>query len=200
MNKKGNSSGLRRKAGQIELDRRDIALLYVQGYSIRDVWKKFNETREYNLAYTTVANELQNIREMWINHYLDEYDANLAKELAKIDNLEARAWEEWERSRRDLEEAEQWEKEHTGTNVTGKVVQTQKSKNTRVKKIKREGNVEYMRTIQWCIQQRCRILGLDAPQRIEVDWKSQARQAGIDNPTELFNNLVEKFVIEAEVE
>jgi hypothetical protein len=43
--------------------------------------------------------------------------------------------------------------------------------------------------------QRCKILGLNAPEEIHVkDWRKAAKEAGIDNPAAVFNEMVGRFV------
>jgi hypothetical protein len=55
------------------------------------------------------------------------------------------------------------------------------------------GSAAYLQGVQWCIQQRCKILGLDAPKTVNVNWRQAASDAGA-NPDEIMNKLVEAYV------
>ena len=85
-----------------------------------------------------------------------------ARELAKVDALEIEYWKAWENSLKDAE-----------VFITEKVG-TQKGTNMdkRGKEVFRRegqtGNPSFLAGIQWCINKRCEILGLDAPKRTDL--------------------------------
>ena len=50
----------------------------------------------------------------------------------------------------------------------------------------------YLAGVMSCIDRRCKILGLDAPVAVTVDWRKEAEQAGY-NAGELFEQLVNQI-------
>ena len=63
------------------------------------------------------------------------------------------------------------------------------------------GDPRYLQGIQWCIQERCKILGLYAPVTSNVNiknWRDEASDMGID-PDALMSELVSKYVDANEV-
>ncbi len=66
-----------------------------------------------------------------------------AKELARVDHLEREYWEAWERS-----------------------VGEHRTKTLKTEEI--NGDPRYLSGIQWCINKRCELLGLDAPSKTDI--------------------------------
>jgi len=86
------------------------------------------------------------------------HDEAKARELAKVDRLEREYWTAWGRSCKDAETLRQ---EGSG------------EKPSRVVKIKRprNGDPAFLRGVQWCIERRCKIIGVDAPSKSELTGK-----------------------------
>lgn len=94
---------------------------------------------------------------MWRQSAVAEIEVGQAKQLAKIDAVEVEAWAAWERSKGQVEETE------TERQANGETTK----QSARVKKQTRDGDPRWLTVIQSCIDQRCKILGLNAPQRHE---------------------------------
>lgn len=130
----------------------EITKRYLRGESQRAIGETLGISRQ------SVTLAVKQVREAWVTEYLTEWDAHRAKELARIDHLEQEYWEAWERSKKVSNERTQQMKidEKTGQPfVAGVVMQTDE----------RTGETRYLQGIQWCIDQRCKILGFYAPQR-----------------------------------
>jgi hypothetical protein len=106
-----------------------------------------------------------------------DFDVAKAQELAKIDEVERRAWDAFERSQQEKQIATQeehqvpftvTEKDADGNLVT--VVKTKTRKHLQIRREGQSGNPAFLNTILTCIERRCAILGLDAPKRFTVDW------------------------------
>ncbi len=84
-----------------------------------------------------------------------------ARELAKVDTLEVEYWDAWKRSQQNAEVE------------TTKMQGSDPDKPGRLEKQKRvEGQVgdpRFLAGVQWCIQKRCEILGVDAPEKQEIN-------------------------------
>jgi hypothetical protein len=90
-----------------------------------------------------------------------DLDAARAKELARIDRLERVAWRAWRRSCRQKERAStRLEKALDEGARAGKTVSSKQTEG-------RDGNAEYLKRVEWCINKRCELLKLNPPQRLE---------------------------------
>lgn len=182
----------KRTAGERERDYPEIAKMYLQGETQADIAREISSKRHYSLSRAQIAFDLKKIKGRWLESSLVDFDQIKAKELAKIDVLERAYWEGWDRSCKNQEEtqAEKVEDKNAAGNPS--------YSRTKAKKIEknRDGDVTFLHGVQWCIDQRCKIFGLLAPQRLQVDWREEAKKAGVD-PSIAFNDIVAKYVEEA---
>ena len=169
-------TGKRRKAAQIARDRRRIANLYLQG------WLQVDIAAEVNLSGPTVCRDLKALHKEWIASALIDIDAAKSKELARIDRLEREYWTAWWRS---IEDAETTTKKavETATETRKEAVQTAKGQS---------GDPRFLQGVQWCIERRCKILGIDAPKEHIVTWRERAKAEGYD-PDAMLHSLSEQF-------
>jgi len=108
-----------------------------------------------NVSQPTVSNDLKALVNRWQESALMDVDEAKATELARINRLELEYWNTWEQSKRDKEStlAEKTEGKETHTKA-------QQRKEGQV------GNPSFLAGVQWCIDRRCKLLGLDAPTKI----------------------------------
>ena len=132
---------------------------------------------------STVSRDIHAIEEGWAKDARTDLNAAKVRELARIDALEREYWLAWERSQRDgghettIVEGGRERSRTTGevAEVTGKVKRT-------AKKHSRDGNHYFLAGIQWCIEQRVRILGLD---RLAQSGEGEAVKALLDSLADL---------------
>jgi predicted transcriptional regulator len=143
--------------------RQEVARLYLRGMYQTDI------AVELSVDQATVSRDLAELRKEWLQSALVDLNEAKAKELAKIDQLEVTCWAAWERSK---ENAEVETVEQIGVkSKTAKKGDKEEFTITpeRIKKNKRvegqSGNPSFLAGIQWCINKRCEILGLDAAKR-----------------------------------
>lgn len=135
-----------RSKSQIAKDRRVIARMYLSGSLQVEIAEKLG------LDQSTVSRDLKTLNDEWLQSALIDFNEARALELQRINNLEIIYFEAWQRSCEDAE--------------------------TVVKKIKGDGDKELQQTtkgqagdprflsgVQWCIERRCKLLGLDEPER-----------------------------------
>ncbi len=162
----------KRTKAQKEKDRTDIAALYLKGLSIREISKWIGENRTYTLSRHQVCEDLKAIRRDWREGTMQATNAWMDLQLAKLDRIEAEAWGAWDRSKLDRVTTRQ-SKDAGG--------QTSAS----VEKAGRVGDARHMATVLTCIDRRCKLLGLDAPEKREVSGPDggpiQIREAGLDD-------------------
>ena len=109
------------------------------------------------VAQPQISNDLKIVREQWRASAVMDFNTRQAQELAKIDQIEATAWEAWERSCKDAETL------HVRTESAGETAKTVQEKTVRGQ----AGDSRFLERIGWCVEQRCKILGLNAAQKHE---------------------------------
>lgn len=178
----------KRTPGEREIDLIEIANLYMKGETLHSIADHISNKRHYSLSHVTIHKDIKMLRARWIESQLVDFDSAKAKELTKIDTLESEYWFAWNRS---LQKSEEIMTEL----VQDKVNQTAGYKREKVKKkeITTYGDPRYLQGVQWCIDKRCKIFGLDAPNKVDISWRDEAKMAGID-PDKLEHDLVNEFV------
>lgn len=132
-----------------ERRRADVATHYLKGIPHTEI------ARLLNLRQITVIQDLTAIRDRWMVSSLVDFDRARANELAKVDHLESTYWDAWERSRAETEET-----------ISEKSSLDGKTRiRAQAKKTQHVGEAAFLAGVQWCIEKRCKLLGLDAPTR-----------------------------------
>jgi len=149
--------GMRRQAAEVARDRRKIAELYLAGWLQVDIAEKVGR------AQPTVSRDLKALHQEWLADGARDFATAKARELAEIDNLEREYWRAWRASCEDAETVTE-----KGRGGSGRVTSGEKT----VQRKGQSGNSSFLTGIQWCIERRCKILGVDAP------VKTNARVAG----------------------
>lgn len=150
-------SGPKRTPIQIERDRRDIARLYLQGKLQSEIAEYINsdENRDYTITQQMVSYDLKRVQESWQKSSLLDMNELKARELAKIDNLELEYWAAWKRSQEDAEEVKEVILDEIGMMPVER------------KRKGQAGDPRFLQGVQWCIERRCKILGIDAPEQVK---------------------------------
>jgi hypothetical protein len=135
--------------------RKRVAGMYLQGMSQWEIGRQLGVTQQ------CIAKDIQALEKEWLASSVVDIDAAKAKELARIDRLERVAWRAWRRSCQ--------RKEKATTRMEKKLHEdTQKAKTITSKATElRDGNPEYLKRVEWCINKRCELLRLNPPQRLE---------------------------------
>lgn len=163
----------RRTDDERDRDKPFIARNYLEGKTIRAIAVLISEDpeRDYTVSHTTVGNDLMEIREDWRNSALVDMNAKIGEELAKIDLVELRAWEGYERSIGEsvttTTEAQTLGVQQQEEGDQGKQKQklVKGKKTSQVKQL--NGDPRFLKIIMDCVERRCKLLGLDAPEKRE---------------------------------
>jgi len=135
-------------------DQQGIVRLYLKQKSHKEIAQTMNVSVHY------VGRQLKQIKDAWLESTLVDFNRRQNQELARIDALEAEYWTAWEGSKSDeSREALEYVDEDSIMRLSRKRLET----------IKRNGTSSFLQGIQWCIEQRCKILGLHAPKEIKID-------------------------------
>lgn len=130
-----------------------VANLYLQG------WAQFRIAQKVEVDPSTITRDLQAIQEEWVAKSVEAIEKRKAEELAKIDQLEYTYWESWERS------LEAFKSKIVKGRKTGNGKKAQDIEQT-LKEEERAGDPRFLAGVQWCIEKRMKIFGLEAPQKI----------------------------------
>lgn len=128
-----------------------VAELYLQGWTQAEIGEHIGRSQQQ------VSYDLVQLRKRWAASADKKMDVHLAQQLAKLDHLEATYWDAWERS---MEER----RTRTASRKQGG-----RDGNVNSSALKTEdvlGDPRYLAGIERCIQQRCKLLGIEAPQKI----------------------------------
>lgn len=136
---------IKRQPAQIEKDRRNIARMYLQGMLQSEIGEQLG------LSQSTISNDLKVIQKEWFTERINDINERKMMELKKVDNLEIEYWDAWKRSQENAE-----------TRITEIGIRSEKET---VKEEGQVGNPSFLQGVQWCINKRCQLLGLDAPGR-----------------------------------
>jgi len=147
-----------RSVAQQERDRREISRLYLQGMYQADIAERLG------LSQPTVSRDIQALIDEWKIERVYDINEAKARELAKVDNLELEYWEAWHRSQQN---AEKEIKKGKGITKDGKVASQE------IQRVSegQTGDPRFLSGIQWCIERRCLILGVDSPKKMEHSGK-----------------------------
>lgn len=143
--------GKRRDQAQIARDRIRISDLYLQGWIQADIADRVG------LSQATVSRDLKALQQEWLDSALVNFDEAKAQELAKIDRLEREYWRAW------LHSCEDAESEST------KMVEAQGGKRLEASTQRKgqAGDPRFLNGVQWCIEQRCKIVGVYAASKAQ---------------------------------
>jgi transcriptional regulator with XRE-family HTH domain len=137
-----------------EHDLREAAALYLRGLTQHEIAQRLGVSRQQ------VGYDLKVIQRRWQDSALADFHAKKAAELAKADELERTYWEAWERSCQAREIS-------TQEKIQGGAGQAEEGRlKAGVRKEKRDGNPEFLRGVERCIEMRCKILGAFAALKI----------------------------------
>lgn len=142
----------RQKKLDYTLRRKEVADKYLKGWTQQDIADK------YRVNQATISRDLAAIKDQWIQSAIVDFDSAQARELARIDKLERQYWDAWDRSQEEIKKASQRQK---GPKSSPSFTETSQTVEERV------GDPRYLSGVQWCIEMRCKLLGLFAPTRTE---------------------------------
>ena len=159
--------GRARNAAERARDRRRASDLYLQG------WLQVDIAKELSIDQATVSRDLKAIQKEWLKSALIDFNEAKARELAKVDKLERTYWAAWERSCEDAETTTRKTKGkvtkvqiEVGREEEGKVVLERPAEATRTLK-GQAGDPRFLQGVERCIERRCKILGIDAPVKMD---------------------------------
>ena len=132
-----------------------VSELYLKGYTQIEIGNIVNVTHQQ------VSYDLKKLMIQWKENQLNNIDEWISAELVRINKIETEAWEAWERSK-----GKDKSTKIKGTTNKANYIEKTESENF--------GDPRYFNTIQWCINKRAELIGLNAPLKQEI--KSDVKQ------------------------
>ena len=142
----------RRSAFQREKDLFDLASRYLRGEAQAII------AHDMNVSQMQISDDLRTLQARWRKSTTLLLDKHKATELAKIDLLECTYWDAWQRSLLPAE-----------TTTTKRITGDKPHDEAALRKQGKEGNATFLAGVQWCIERRCKLLGLDAGDQSDRD-------------------------------
>jgi hypothetical protein len=178
-----NELASRRTAEEIERDRTLLARMYVRGKSQHEMRLSLNSMYpDRPLSGSTINQDLQAIRNAWLNSTLVDFNEAKSKELARLDELEREAWLAWERSKDKHIRIEYEVADNQVAFSVDKIANVHGEKKHKVIEAT-VGDIKYLEMVERSVKMRCDIFGLFEAKKIQVDWRTEALASGLDEET-----------------
>ncbi len=152
---------------QREADLPKIADLYRAGHTQRAI------SQQFGLSQGQICQDLAEIKRRWKAESVEFFTSKIEEELSKIDNLEITYWNQFDESRQDEicitveTKTVTLKGDDGGDSVDLPATETKRT----IKTTKRVGDRGFLTGVEWCIERRCKLLGLDAPAKSELTGK-----------------------------
>jgi len=144
-------------ASQLQRQRRrlKVSQLYLDGKTQSEtaVWLKVSQG--------TISKDIKVLQRAWQISATHNIDKIKARELAKIDRKEREYWQAWYKSTQKKKEITVESPAEAGTPDKFKYAE-------KIKTWKEVEDLRYLQGVQWCIEQRIKILGIYAPENTMV--------------------------------
>ena len=142
----------------------NIAMMYLRGETQASI------AAQVGVSTRMVGKYLEQIEKEWRQSALRDFDDLRGIQLAKIDELEREYWQAWERSQKPKTRTRQEvtprkDKETGATKMVADKVIKEVSESV--------GDPRWLDGVQKCIERRCKMLGLDAPETIDIRLEQQ---------------------------
>lgn len=153
----------------IKSRRMRVAELCLKGHRTqRAIMAAYKASYGEPIGRGTVSRDLAAVREWWRQSAVEYIGQAIAEEIAKIDKVERSAWDAWERSIRNHEIRKASKLAKPAVDEYGDEFDKVRSKRLTIQTDDEIGDPRYLAIVERCIERRCKLLGLDAPQRQEI--------------------------------
>lgn len=146
----------------------NVARLYLTGYLQSEI------AAQTGVSQQQISYDLKILQRRWRESSGIDFNEAKQRELARIDHLELEYWQAWRASKveRKKQSAEK-SGEHT---------------RTRLETEAREGDPRYLQGVQWCIEQRCKILEIGIKTKNELSGELAVKAYVAINPDDWDNS------------
>lgn len=162
----GRKTGPRRNPAERQRDLVIVSDLYLKGATQEEIARRVSQNypEDQPITRQQVSYDIQKLLKRWQKEQLLNIDAALARELARINRVEHEAWAAWARSQQDAQTITvRTRPRRQGQGQTAETLQKSEGQT---------GDASFLRVVQWCIEQRCKLLGLDV-ERLDLTTGGQ---------------------------
>ena len=128
--------------------------MYCEGYPQHAIGARLGLTQQQ------ISYDMKSLQKRWVKASVLNITRAKARELNKVDNLEREYWEAWHKSQDNKET--RTEKTAHDLEVEADEITIVVPRETTFKSEGQTGSPQFLQGVQWCINKRCQILGLDA--------------------------------------
>jgi hypothetical protein len=181
-----------------------VSRMYLQGMTYAEIAK------EVGVHPSTVGTDMEAVREGWLESALMDFDKRKAQEMAKLDRLEQRAWEAFERSvgemttrkvKEDRAQPPPGKKGGRPTKDKDRWVPTSQTEEVTTKYC--AGDPKYLEIIKDCVQTRLKIIGaLRGDDKaggtvVNINWGDMYKRRDVEAQTAEEDDPIERAIEEA---
>ncbi len=166
---KPGRTGPKRTQAQKDADLEYIAKWRVRGKSLRDIADMLDEEREYPMSYPTVRKDAEGLTKHWREQAAEFTKAAKERTLVELEAVAGEAWLAWEKSKKDrlfntlkkkgIVSDAKTEKENAAAMALAE---------STIRKEGQTGDPAYLTIILGCAEKRARLLGVEAPQKVQM--------------------------------
>lgn len=149
----------KRTPATIEKHRATIAELYLRQHTQQEIANKLG------IDQATVSRDLKVIQANWRESALVDMNEAKQRELERIDQLEREYWQAWEASKKNKIKNR---KTGTARKPTKDNPSPVNPESYVTENEERNGDPRFLQGVQWCIERRCKIIGVDAPVKTDL--------------------------------
>jgi transcriptional regulator with XRE-family HTH domain len=123
------------------------------------------------VSQPTICRDLRAIRKLWIKESIKDFGEMRARELAEIDHLERTYWEAWERSLGHVSAGQKLGIIRSTMHYLGEGEDEGEGPATKKVTVREDevvGDLGALQGVQWCIDRRIKLLGLDSPELLTL--------------------------------
>lgn len=133
--------------------------------------------KQIGISNATITRDVKLLVARWRKSALSSIDDKIQIELESINKTEAEAWEAWERSKLNKEKrvdkvnAVHAKMSKAISSREGVVPGTEKLIETIKSSEGQYGDPRFLEVIAKCIERRCKLMGLDKPEKLQIEGK-----------------------------
>lgn len=176
-----------RSKSQRDADMNTLATLYVKRIPQSEIAKQLG------VSQGQISQDLKKLLQHWESDQSNKIDQYKREQLERINVIEEEMWKQWELSIKDGYSETTKSKSGKfvsgkGATITGTAKKEMDEEFWRIMETKgsTRGNMEYMKGVMWCVQERSKIWGLYAPKKIAATNPEGDKEAGLNAREELF--------------
>lgn len=161
-----------------------VSNYYLEGRSYRWIAIQIEEEIGQKLSFVTVGNYVARLLSEWKEERVGKLDDLKTIELTRIAKLENTYWEGWQRSLTATKRTSDKQRAQPGKKlVAGELVDTMNVKQAEKSEYTEEnfGDPRFLDGIKWCIQMRCKLLGIEAPIEFKGNITSTVKRTTVFN-------------------